>query len=205
MENKEISVTCKGSSTVPLDKLQDFQGNLKTLGDAEFEKLKRQILKYGFSFPVFVWGDHILDGHQRVFVVRSMVDEGYTITDIPVVEIEAKDKKEAGEKLLALNSHYAKMTDEGLNEFLHDMSIDVGAIAGDLELPDIDMDSFLEGWVNDIAPSPMDSIEDAQQATDDVVVKISFNSEVWIDANAEVGGFLERIKKKYKAVVKIDE
>lgn len=205
MENKEISVTCKGSSTVPLDRLQGFQGNLKTLGDAEFEKLKRQILKHGFSFPVFVWGDQILDGHQRVFVARALIDEGYSIADIPVVEINAADRKEAGEKLLALNSHYAKMTDEGLNEFLHDMSIDVGAIAGDLELPDIDMDSFLEGWVNDIAPSPMDSIEDAQQATDDVVVKISFNSEVWIDANAEVGGFLERIKKKYKAVVKIDE
>ena len=148
--SKKISITCKGSSTVPLDKLKNFQGNLKTLESTEFEKLKRSILKYGFSFPVFVWRDQILDGHQRVFVVRSMVDEGYTIGDIPVVEIEAKDRKEAGEKLLALNSHYAKITDEGLYEFLHDMSIDIGEIAGDLELPDIDMDKFISGWNEDI-------------------------------------------------------
>jgi len=73
-KNKKIPITCKGSKSVPLNELQNFQGNLKTLGDGDFKKLRNQILKHGFSFPVFVWGKQLLDGHQRIFVARSLVD-----------------------------------------------------------------------------------------------------------------------------------
>ena len=165
--SKAIKITCKGSNELPLEQLQYFQGNLKTLEQPQFDKLKRSILKHGFSFPVFVWNDQILDGHQRVFVTRHLIEqEGFAIDGaIPVVEIQAKDRKEAGEKLLALNSQFAKITDEGLYGFLHDFNIDIAGLADDLELPDIDMDKFITGYVgDDIEASEMPEMSNDEKA-----------------------------------------
>ncbi len=158
---KIIKITCKGSGVIPIDKLKDFQGNLKTLERDEFEKLKRSILKHGFSFPVFVWKNFLLDGHQRLFTVRELLKQGYTIADIPIVEVQAQDKAEAAEKLLRLNSHHAKITEDGLYEFLNEMSVDISGLVDDLTLPDIDMDRFLDGWVED--GKPITLTDDQQQ------------------------------------------
>jgi len=127
---------------IPLDQLQNFQGNLKTLDKPALEKLKRSLIKYGFSFPVFVWGNEILDGHQRIFAAKRLVEDGYSIGKIPVVEIEAKNKKEAGEKLLILNSEYGKKTNEGILSFLDDFEVipDLDI----LEIPSIDFDEILD-------------------------------------------------------------
>lgn len=76
-----IKITCNGNRTLPLADLLDFQGNLKFLADAEFQKLRRLILKRGFSYPVFVWGgNNIMDGHQRLLVLRHLIEkEGYVL------------------------------------------------------------------------------------------------------------------------------
>lgn len=146
---KTIKITCKGQKYIPLNQLKAFQGNLKELHPKEFEKLKRSILKYGFSFPVFVWNNHILDGHQRIYVMAELIKEGYTIGDIPAVEIDAKNETEAAEKLLMINSRYAKITEDGLYEFLNTHSVDIESMFGDLQLPEIDINRFLTGYIVD--------------------------------------------------------
>jgi len=88
-----------------------------------------------------------MDGHQRIFTVNKLLQEGYAIGNIPVVEIEARDKTEAAEKLLVLNSNYAKITEDGLSEFVNEMDLDFGALVDDLELPDFDMDNFFEDYM----------------------------------------------------------
>ena len=145
---KIIPITCQGQKYLPIDQLKTFQGNLKELSEDEFEKLKRSILKYGFSFPVFVWQEFMMDGHQRIFTVNKLLQEGYAIGNIPVVEIEARDKTEAAEKLLVLDSRYAKITEDGLSEFANEKDLDFGALVDDLELPDFDMDGFLDNIDN---------------------------------------------------------
>ncbi len=150
MQTKQIKITCKGSGRLPIDKLQTFQGNLKILEKTEFEKLKRSILKHGFSFPVFVWGNQLLDGHQRIFVLSHLItQEGYSVGEVPIVEIEASDEVEAAEKLLILNSHYAKITEDGLYEFLNEKSFDIENLADDLNLPDFNLPHFIDGWAGD--------------------------------------------------------
>jgi len=139
---KIIPITCKGSSCVPLGDLLNFQGVLKSLDVANFEKLKTSILKHGFTFPVMVWGKKIIDGHQRTYVVNELINDGYSIDDIPTVEIFAKNEKEAAEKLLALNSHYAKMTDEGFMEFVDMFELDLSDMP-ELELPDVDLEAIM--------------------------------------------------------------
>lgn len=146
---EKIKITCNGSKSIPLGALQNFQGNLKELRKPELEKLKRSILKHGFSFPVFIWGSKILDGHQRVFATKSLIKDGYSIEDIPVVEIHAESAAEAAEKLLVLNSRYAEITDEGLYEFLAENELDIRDFSCDLSLPAFDMESFIGGCRED--------------------------------------------------------
>jgi len=133
-----IPITCKGSTSIPLEELNNFQGNLKSLPQDSLTKLKKSILKHGFSFPVFVWGNSIIDGHQRTYALSELIKEGYSISALPVVEIEAKDKKEAAEKLLVLNSQYAKITQDGMMEFVDTYEIDLAGLT-EIEIPNIEI------------------------------------------------------------------
>lgn len=125
----EIKITCEGSDAVPLETLQYFQGNLKTLTKPQYEKIRKSIEKYGFAFPVFVWKDgetnHIIDGHQRVFTVREMLNDGFTLAaDVPVAWIHAKNKTEAKKKVLLSASRYGRIDEVGAADFLEDVELD---------------------------------------------------------------------------------
>ena len=154
-KTKHIPIRCKGSRSLSYRVLKPFQGNLKEMSKVSADKLKASILKYGWRFPIFVWkngkSEWIHDGHGRLLVLKSMISDGYTIDNLPVADIEAKNKREAGELLLALNSRYQSITDEGLYEFMNTMEID--PIDLDMfDLPDIDLDEFREGYFEDTPP-----------------------------------------------------
>jgi len=51
---KTLRVTCKGAATAPLKDLHPLQGNLKKLPEKKYRKLRKTLLKHGFSFPFFV-------------------------------------------------------------------------------------------------------------------------------------------------------
>lgn len=71
-----IAITCDCKTMLPIDQIEAFQGKLKSTDLTNFNKLKKSILAYGFSFPIFVWNNKILDGHQRLAAVKRLVDEG---------------------------------------------------------------------------------------------------------------------------------
>ena len=188
MKNK-IKITCTGSRVISFESLRNFQGNLKSLEKPQFDKLKRSIEKHGFSFPVFVWGDNlILDGHQRLFVVGEMLKSGFSIDPVPVVDIEAKNEKEASEKLLILQGRYGKITEDGLYEFIHNFDLDIREIEKDLELPDIDMERFMAGYFGE------ESSIDGQNESEDFNLKY----QVVIDCESEKhqGELMERLGKE---------
>lgn len=149
---KTIKITCKGASYLTVKALLEFQGNLKTLSEAEYKKLKASIEKYGFSFPMFIWknGDKhfILDGHQRLHVIQKMLKEGWVIEGgkIPVDFIEAKTKKEAKEKILAVISQYGKLDMESLYEFIKIENLEFSELKTTMEFPAINLSHFEEGY-----------------------------------------------------------
>lgn len=121
--DKTIRIECEGSTTVNIHDLHDLQGNLKTLMEEDYDRLRQSIEELGFSFPIFFWQDEgglkwIIDAHQRVRVLKKMEEEGYTIPDLPAVKIFAKDRKQAKKKLLAQVSRYGKVTQEGYTDFV---------------------------------------------------------------------------------------
>ena len=101
---------------------------MKTLSPENLEKLKKSILKYGFTAPGFVWKSgkklYIMDAHQRVRALGSLFSEGYEIPDIPIVYIQAKNKKEAKEKLLHITSQYGEFNRGELDNYLIDIGSD---------------------------------------------------------------------------------
>jgi DNA modification methylase len=134
-EIKIISIKCDTKDTLNIAEMTELQGNLKARNDVDYDKIKLSIIKYGFSFPFFVWKsdkNYILDGHGRFETLCRMQKDGYLIPDVPVVFVEAKDLKEAKQKLLRLNSQYGKMTKESVLEFADDIDLNFDEIA----LPD---------------------------------------------------------------------
>ena len=142
---------CETAEYLPIDDLENFQGDLKPITKSELEKLKKSIIKYGFSFPVFVWNNKILDGHQRLIAVKSLMEDDYTINDnvLPIVRISAKDEKEAAEKLLLINSRYAKIDQAGFNIYIADFNIDIGEFGGFASIPEVSFETLTNDQKDD--------------------------------------------------------
>src|SRR5215468_8568307 len=134
-----IEIRCRAAVNLSLNDLTPLQGGLKELSVASFQKLKQSILRHGITFPFFVWQSdgksYILDGTQRDRVLKRMAEESYEIPPLPCALIEARDKKDAAEKILLISSQYGRVTDEGLYEFLSTNELDFGELEPLLELP----------------------------------------------------------------------
>lgn len=140
--NKKIEIKCKGNRYLSYLKLKTFQGSLKEMSKESAGKLRQLILKHGWIAPIFVWDkNQILDGHGRLLVLGELLKEGYSIAELPIVDIEAKTKKEAAQILLAINSKYQTITDDGLYEFMNEMDLKFEDLQA-FELPDINLDKF---------------------------------------------------------------
>ena len=124
---KTILIKCDNEKTLDIDEMTELQGGLKIRNESDYEKIKKSILTYGFSFPFFTWKsgktNYLLDGHGRYETLKRMREEGYIIPPLPVYYVKAKDKAEAKQKLLRLNSSYGKMTKESVLEFAEDIEL----------------------------------------------------------------------------------
>ena len=131
--DKTIAIKCETKDRLNIAEMTELQGTLKKRTDIDFDKIKLSIIKYGFSFPFFVWNDgkknYILDGHGRFATLCKMQKDGYDIPDLPVVYVDCKDKNEAKQKLLRLNSQYGHMTKESVLDFAEGLDINFGEIA----------------------------------------------------------------------------
>ncbi len=140
-EGKTIRIECEGKAFVNIHDLQPLQGKLKTLHENDYQKLKTSILELGFSDPFSVWKDpssgtlFVHDGHERLLTLLKMEEEDYTIPLLPASYILADDKRQAKKKLLANDSSYGKITQEGLYEFMNEEGF---------ELSDTELSTFIE-------------------------------------------------------------
>lgn len=147
-ESKKIAIRCEGSGLADVTELTPFQGNLKTLTKAKFEKLRGLILSQGFSFTPFVWKDpqtgtlYLLDGHQRRATLLKLRDAGYEIPKIPFAEVHASTFKEAKEKLLSAVAQFGEIDKQGLYEFLAEADIDFSFLESNFAHPEVDLDAF---------------------------------------------------------------
>lgn len=145
---KQVRLEWLETKKVPIDSLEDFQGQLKNLTKDRYNQFKKVLIKDGFTEPVSVWknpkGKHkLLNGHQRLRTLKMMRDEGYVVPkDIPANFIEAKDEKEAKRKLLSLASQYGEVTEDGLYEFATEAELTFQDLKDNFNFPEINFDKY---------------------------------------------------------------
>lgn len=156
-----IRIECKGADVLPIDAIEEFQGNLKKRTKKDIDQIITSIEKYGFSFPFFIWngtGHNLcLDGHGRIQALAEMRRRGEALPLFPVVYVDAKDDAEAKQKLLRLNSQYGQMTIDSVLEFADGIELDTEEIqlpSGMLEFSEqgkeeIDSDDKKTGSLSD--------------------------------------------------------
>lgn len=140
MKKKAVVVKCKGTGSMSFEKLQNFQGKLKHMPDDNLAKLKASILNNGFRIPVFVWKNRIMDGHGRKLALDSLKKEGYSIPEIPVVELDADSETEARKLVLLINSRYGIISEEGFYDFAQEL--DMSDISGEVLIPEINLEQM---------------------------------------------------------------
>ena len=138
METKKIEIKVKDCKTKSLDSFQEFQGELKKISPENLKRLKQSIVGGGFTAPLFIWQDKILDGHQRKIALESLRFDGYEIPEIPYVEIEATDEVEAKKILLTYISQYADINRTGLEEFMQSVGLSAADLSQFAVLPFIE-------------------------------------------------------------------
>ena len=193
--DKMIEIKCDCDKVIDFHELTEFQGGLKERTQADYDKAKKSILKYGWSFVLYYWNDGktkwIIDGHNRVTVLKQLEKDGYFIPPIPAIEVFCKDRKEAKEKLLRLNSTFGKLTKESVLEFAEDIELNFDEIA----LPDTTID-FTEEEIPENLDEDLQSLEKK-----DFKVSLVFKSEEQIKDFIEM--YEQELKEKYNCYVSV--
>lgn len=176
--------------------LRDFQGKLKTLTPKNNERLcavlfgAQGVPAQGLIAPLCIWEDKdgvswIIDGHQRLHIFTQYDVQPY---EIPCYRIIAKNRKEAKERFLALNSQYGQITEDGWAAFIVDVdaafllnatTFDNFAIP-ELDTPtpygdDASFSSEPADWhdtgTHDATDTDPDALEDSDDDADPAIIK----------------------------------
>lgn len=158
----KVLIKCKGADVADIDSLLGLQGNLKTLTEEDEEKLRGNITRDGFIAPIFVWtstrnGKHyILDGHQRLLVLKKLKKQGWEVPPLPVDFIYAETRKEAERLLLQIVSQFGRVTKGGLEEFIERAGIDIATLKFEVSIPGMELKFAVEGTSDDdvVPPEP---------------------------------------------------
>ena len=111
------------------------------------EKLFNSLLKYQFADPFKVWQDgdklYCLDGKHRFLDLIKIADAGINVPDLlPATFIDCRDIKEAAELVLIYSSAYARITNEGLLNFMDKFKLTLPDIASTMDLAHFDFEAF---------------------------------------------------------------
>ena len=128
------------------------QDNFKEWINNGSEKLIESIIKYQFIDPFKVWKhngiNYCLDGRHRYLDLEKVIASGKVVPDeLPATFINCANMKEAAELVLVYSSSYAKITQQGLYDFVQNFDLDFPDLQNMMNIPDFDSIAF-EGMLN---------------------------------------------------------
>lgn len=148
IDKQNISSRILKTELIDWHKLQFIQQeDFKTWIEKGDEKLIQSLLRYQFIDPFKVWFDGsihwCLDGFHRFSDLMNMERSGVDVPNmLPATFIDCKDQKEAAELVLVFSSIYAKITSQGLYDFIGKYDIDYADIKTSIEIPEFDEIDF---------------------------------------------------------------
>lgn len=128
------------------------QENFKEWVNNGAEKLVESILKYQFIDPFKVWHyegiNYCLDGRHRFLDLEAVLKSGKDVPEqLPATFIDCTNMKEAAELVLVYSSAYAKITQQGLLDFVMHFNLDFPDMQNMMSIPEFDNIAF-EGMLN---------------------------------------------------------
>lgn len=141
MNEKTIHIRCESKTYFQLEELNHFQGDLKSIDKTNFDKLKKSLIKEGLPLGFHVWIDSkkkvwVVDGSHRRLALLSLKEDGYHIPSLPCTIVDAKTKKEAAKIVMISNSHYAKMNQESISDFMINFELQLDELEF-LDIPEL--------------------------------------------------------------------
>lgn len=123
------------------------QDNFKEWVNDGDKKLMESLLKYQFIDPFKVWENegilYCLDGKHRFLDLESITKSGYEVPELlPATFISCKNEKEAAELVLVYSSSYAKITQQGMYDFVSKYDIELPDMKSLLNVPEFSFERF---------------------------------------------------------------
>jgi len=125
------------------------QEEFKDLSDVDRQKLKNSLTGNQFIQPFYVWEDptgilYCLDGKHRIQILNELVTDGVNVPDqLPAVFIDCADKKEASKLVLVFSSAYARVTDQGLKDFISFYELDLPDLLKEISIPELHFEEMM--------------------------------------------------------------
>jgi DNA modification methylase len=156
------------------------QDGFKDLESDAAHRLKASILANNFTQPFYVWEDpdngtiFCLDGKHRTKMLEELINEGHAIPYLlPATFIQCQNKKEAAKLVTIYSSIYARVSQQGLFDFMKEYDLDFTELREQMDLPEFSIDRFEQKFdLFDINESD-DQDEDIPEVNDDQVIVIS--------------------------------
>jgi len=168
--SKAVQLRKSEFKLVKWDKLKTYDFNsLKEASARDVSKLKNAIVNSQFSFPFYVWKRFVIDGAGRRKALEELEREGYTIDELPVIEIEAANQRDAQKLVLQSSSTHGEVTKNSFDLFVEDLDL------SELELEEINLPLELDSMdeYNNLHTDDQDLIDperDKKQIDNDYVV-----------------------------------
>lgn len=125
------------------------QDDFKAWSEEEQDKLIKSILENQFAAPFYVWCDpsdgeiYCLDGKHRTLALEKMILQGIDVPSLlPATFIHCVDKQEAAKLVLIYSSLYAKITNQGLFDFISLYDLNFDEIKMEINLPEFSFPRF---------------------------------------------------------------
>jgi DNA modification methylase len=148
MKQNEIKSIILNTSNIDWRKLEFIQDeNFKEWINNGDKKLIDSILKYQFCDPFKVWQDgdtiYCLDGKHRFLDLLKVEELGHKIPDeLPATFMNCKNIEAAAELVLVYSSNYAKITQQGLFDFVSKFNLDLPSMKDVINISDFSMERF---------------------------------------------------------------
>ena len=127
------------------------QDGFKDLEPDAAHRLKASILANNFTQPFYVWEDpqngtiFCLDGKHRTLMLEQLIKEGHNVPYLlPATFIHCENKKEAAKLVTIYSSIYARVSQQGLFDFMKEYDLDFSELQEHMDLPEFDLLEMME-------------------------------------------------------------
>lgn len=141
----EIKIAYDKPISCNVGDLVEFQNDIKILTEAKYKMLANEIVTTGFAFAPHVWVNptdsklYLIDGHQRIKVLKRLISNGYNIDSITVIPVMAENYTEAKRRVLQGASQYGEFSEANLKSYIRENNFSLEDINASFSFDNIDL------------------------------------------------------------------